>query len=407
MSKYLPSSQVQDLVVQYQKLAAAKDELPDVRNIAQDIEDYIEVSIDGEGVVESVGLADGAVRTLDGVEKAVSSTQEALNDILESVSQSLTAIFKEYIQTITRPAREDQPQDLEEQFEEYIAQDLRSMTIWDWEDALPLIPSASKAELFLTYMTPATAGNLGWLDRIKEELGRSSTTIEGVMFAFNHSTPIDPAWKEYVLPNLKKGWEGKNYLAELAGRCAVNQAVNAPTPHIMGMSHKEWYEHITSLEIQPEFNYYGLASLLRLSDKARSSDPDSAQKTVFSRLRRLMFLDPENSKKRFAVFAPGEKQGDEVKLTAVSGNNKLKKDYETSDFLEMASQAFIGTRYNKQSLGQNMALVLRALDEELERAGLSPQRPYSELFHELRTEIQLGPELSKRLADESPSIPKM
>lgn len=403
-SLYLPSSQLQDLTAQLQQVQRAEEELPgNISDLADKLDGCIEVDIDEpDASVVHAGLDRSGRKAVEEIAKQVETAAGEIGEVQRMLIEQIGIIFKHYIRVQSRPETEPSPDNLQEQFEAYIDKDLRGLSVYEWKDALEFLPASSVLSQVFTHWTPEMCRRLGWWDYIENKMKLANATGRAAVDSFMRGDDIDPAWRETILENIKRGPESEALLRKMAGACAVAYAMKAPTDSFMGWTRKQWYKHITSLDLTPEYSSSLIATLIRPPEKVGEATPESVQKTIMARFRRLFFLDPEFAKKTFGLFAPGKGEDQAVLIPTDSATNDLKQIF------ARATAAFHSNFKTRLSLGQNLSNFFSGLDQALEKAGISTPRGYADLFHELRTELQLGAEVSARLKQNcGASIPKM
>lgn len=407
MSYFLPSNRVPQIINQCQVLIDIDQTLPtesDLSSMISNVEGHIEVEVEGDGEVVYMGLDSQVHKVSNDVDKRLSDVSGNIHDVINELGGELAVIFEEYVRhNAIQDSDPPSENDTQEHVEWYFREDYLSMSESDWRDIEKLLPPSKVLDVIIQNWSVDQAKRLSWFSRVESLLAmpHTSSAVFSSHLISENGIP-DPQWLEHLLPNLNHGYKSQKTLGNLAAICSIRHALNVPGQGFMSKKYHQWYQCLSEMGAEPDFNANSVSSVFDVSKKAKASlSIKDNQKLIMARLRRLLFLDPEKSKKHFSLFAPGDGRPEIITLSI--STQSLKEEEVIQKAMSMTAQNLRRPNLNKKSLGTQISEVLTSLDTFLSKNNLLPEKSYSEIFHKMRSELEIGPELSKR--QDLPSTP--
>lgn len=389
-------------------LLSATQALPDegdLSSIVSSMSEHIEVDIDGEADVVHTGFDSGAHKYVDDVEKQISEAREEFFSVFEEMRGDLLDVFEEYVVHNARQWDQPQGNDTQEHIEWHFHEDFCSMSEHDWKGVEDILPPSQVLGVILRHWDVQRAKQLSWFPRVEKMLAtaHASSTL------LNHSLLsekgfADQEWVDLMLPHLMKGYNSKKTMGNLLARCATRHASGRPGKEFMSKSYHHWYKTLRSLGIEPQYNTLLLSSLFDVSDNSQAAQDVSAnQKLIMARFRRLLFLDPETSRKFFSLFSAGQAGSMQAAPISISATND--QESFVSQAMKAASRALMAQNASPHSLGTKISSVLAGLDSCFYNQDISPPVSYSEIMYQMRSELEVGQVLKDK--PPTPTQPKM
>lgn len=408
ISGFMPSHRLPQLFFYCQMLLEASEALPtesDLSSAVSSISEHIEVDLDGEADIVHTGLGNGAYKCVDEVERQISRTRDGLSSAFEEMRGELLEIFEQYVIHNAREWKEPGDNDTQEHLEWHFHEDFLSISEHDWKGLEDVVAPHYILSVVLQHWDVERARQLSWLPRIEKIMAQAHASSE--VFSrhmLSEKGFADPQWVDMMLPHLTKGYNSENTMGNLVARCATWHAANRNGAGFMSKSYHHWYKTLTGLGIEPKYNALLVSSLFDVSEKSQAAQDSSAnQKLIMARFRRLLFLDPEASRKHFSLFAPGQPGPNQPPPMSISPS--VEDDDFISKAMEAARWALSNQNSAPQSLGAKISSVLAALDSCFSNKGIFLETSYSELMHEMRSELEVGHKIKQKSLP--PVSPKM